>query len=418
MDRPRVLIIADNASSKFGGEALHPLRYFRIMHRKGVDVRMITHERNKDHLAGLMSADEMGRITFVPDSRFHTLCYRVSRYLPPRIANFTIELASRMVTQLQSKRIARRLIAEGHVDVVHQPIPISPKELSFLYGLGVPVVMGPLDGNMQFPPAFRRRERKTALLFTGVSRRLSHLLNRLIPGKLNADVLLVSNQRTRDGLPRGVRGRVIDLVENGVELDIWQPKSRYTGPGDPVRFMYLGRLVDWKAVDVLIKAFAQAAPRVNGTLEIVGDGELRKDLEKLAADLGVADRVHFAGWVAQREASRRLADSDVFILPSIYECGGAVVMEAMAVGIPVIATRWGGPADYVDESCGILVDPASEQDLVRGIADAMVKLAESPQLREQMGRAGRARALQLFSWDGKIDTLLDIFDDAVAARRG
>jgi len=176
-----------------------------------------------------------------------------------------------------------------------------------------------------------------------------------------------------------------------------------------VRFMYLGRLVDWKAVDVLIKAFAEAAPRVHGTLEIVGDGALRNDLTKLAADLGLASRVQFSGWLAQREASERLRNSDVFILPSIYECGGAVVMEAMAVGVPVIATRWGGPADYVDESCGILVNPTSERDLVHGIAEAMVSLASAPDLRKQMGQAGQVRAMENFSWDGKIDRLMEIF---------
>jgi glycosyltransferase involved in cell wall biosynthesis len=148
---------------------------------------------------------------------------------------------------------------------------------------------------------------------------------------------------------------------------------------------------------------------VDATLEIVGDGELRGELKALAATLKVKDRVKFAGWMAQSQAAERLRNSDAFVLPSLYECGGAVVLEAMAVGIPVIATRWGGPADYVDPSCGILVEPSSEENLIRGIADAMVLLARSPETRARMAVAGRTRVEAHFTWDKKVETLLGIF---------
>jgi hypothetical protein len=165
----RVLIIANDVSSQFGGEALHPLRYFRIMRRKGVDVWMITHARNRANLTPLLGED-ISRVEFVEDSAVHRVSVWVWHHLPPRIGNFTGGMVSRVVTQIHSKRIARRLIAEHGIHVIHQPVPISPKEISFLYGLGVPVVMGPLDGNMEFPPAFRGRETKLAAAFTAIVR--------------------------------------------------------------------------------------------------------------------------------------------------------------------------------------------------------------------------------------------------------
>jgi glycosyltransferase involved in cell wall biosynthesis len=232
----------------------------------------------------------------------------------------------------------------------------------------------------------------------------------LVPGKREAAMLLVSNERTRLGLPKGVRGRVVELVENGVELDIWHPKERYRGAGEPTRFIYLGRLVGWKAVDLLIRAFARAVERADATLTIIGDGNTRAELEQLAGSLGLGPRIEFAGWRPQPDAARMLQEADAFILPSLYECGGAVVLEAMATGLPVIATRWGGPADYVDAECGILVDPTSPEAFIAGLADAMVRLAQSPDLRRQMGQAGRRRAESLFNWDAKVDALLDIFD--------
>ena len=91
------------------------------------------------------------------------------------------------------------------------------------------------------------------------------------------------------------------------------------------------------------------------------------------------------------------------------ECGGAVVLEAMAAGLPVIATAWGGPLDYLDDSCGILVRPDSREALVSGFADAIVRLARSAPLRDQMGQAGYGRIHQHFDWQRKIDRMLELY---------
>ena len=92
-------------------------------------------------------------------------------------------------------------------------------------------------------------------------------------------------------------------------------------------------------------------------------------------------------------------------------------MSAMAMGLPVIATGWGGPSDYVDESCGILVKPSSREALVTGFADAMAQLAQSKELRTRLGEAGYARAREHFDWDGKVDRILEIYEAAVALHR-
>lgn len=414
--QPRVLIVAEDASPHFGGEAMHPLRYFTLMRRKGVDVRMVTHGRNRDPLATMLG-DDISRVQFVEDSPLYRTCTRWSDAIPARVSNFTIGLAARIATQMRAKQLARELIAANKVDIVHQPTPISPKEISLMYGLGVPVVMGPLDGNIEYPPAFRSRESRAALAFTRTARPISHALHWVVPGKRAADVLLVSNERTRRALPWGINGRVIELVENGVELDIWQPKTEYRGSGEPTRFIYLGRLVDWKAVDLLIQAFARVATQMDARLTIVGDGDKRAALEQLAQSLGLGARIEFVGYKSQPEAAQILRDSDVFVLPSLCECGGAVVLEAMASGLPVIATNWGGPADYVDAYCGILIDPTSKDGFISGLASAMTRLAGSPDLRRQMGQAGRRRAESDFVWDHKVDRLLEVFDGLVAGER-
>src|SRR5215212_7219650 len=107
-------------------------------------------------------------------------------------------------------------------------------------------------------------------------------------------------------------------------------------------------------------------------------------------------------------AAELLQSADAMVLPSLFECGGAVVLEAMACGLPVIATNWGGPADYLDDTCGILVAPTSRDALIDGLAMAMRRLADSPSLREAMGRAARVRAAA-FDWQQKVDRMVTLY---------
>jgi glycosyltransferase involved in cell wall biosynthesis len=87
----------------------------------------------------------------------------------------------------------------------------------------------------------------------------------------------------------------------------------------------------------------------------------------------------------------------------------------MAVGLPVIATNWGGPADYLNSRCGILVKPASKEGFVKGLTDAMLKLAQSPEFQQSMGRVGRERVLQHFDWERKVDRILEIYQQTMDA---
>jgi glycosyltransferase involved in cell wall biosynthesis len=167
-------------------------------------------------------------------------------------------------------------------------------------------------------------------------------------------------------------------------------------------------LVDWKALDIAIRALARVP---SAELEVVGDGPMLETWKSLAGELGVKDRVCFIGRLSQPEYAARLRACIALVLPSLYESGGAVVLEAMATGKPVIATRWGGPADYLDKSCGILVEPESYKALVDGFAEGMQKLIDSPELAKSMGDAGRQRAVRDFDWQRRIDRVIGIYGE-------
>jgi glycosyltransferase involved in cell wall biosynthesis len=400
----RVCIVAENASERFGGEAILPVHYFRQLRSRGVECWMVVHSRTRSEVTALFP-NETGRFRFVPDLWIHKLLFYLSRYLPMRLSEATLGLLIQLITQFRQRAIVRRLIRDQRIDVIHQPIPVAPRFPSLLFGLGVPVVIGPLNGGMDYPPAFRRSESWMSRAAIAFARLFANAGNALLPGKRRASVVLVANERTRRSLPSGIRGKVIELVENGIDFGVWQGASTSAESAVP-RFVFVGRLVDWKAVDVAIRALKEVPI---AELDIVGDGPMLNAWRSLVAELGLKDRVHFAGWLTQQQCAGLLLNSVALVLPSLYECGGAVVLEAMAMGKPVIATNWGGPADYLDASSGVLVEPESYAGMVAGLAQAMRRMIDIPGLAKSMGEAARERALRDFDWQRKIDLVIGIY---------
>jgi len=406
----RICIVAEHASVIMGGEAIIPYHYFRVLRSRNLDAWLVVHERTRKELEALFPND-LERILFIPDKLLQKLFYRIGLLFPRRVAEATLGLANQLLTQLTQRSATRTLVTNRCV--VHQPIPVSPRFPSLLWNMGAPVVVGPMNGGMDYPPAFRGAESAFSRIAIAAGRSFSNAVNSLLPGKPRAAVVLVANQRTREALPSGISGRVLELCENGVDLSQWvapadSPTASHTSSG----FLFLGRLVDWKALDIVLEALRRIA---EANLDVIGDGPMLAPWRKLAIDHGLADRVHFHGWLPQSDCARYLATARALVLPSLYECGGAVVLEAMAMSKPVIATAWGGPADYLDESCGILVEPTNREALIAGFAEALQRLIASPQLAEQLGNAGRIRLVEQFDWEKKADAILEVYESMLPA---
>jgi glycosyltransferase involved in cell wall biosynthesis len=318
-----------------------------------------------------------------------------------------------LTTQITQRRLIRKLSKLHRFDVIHVPIPVSPKSPSLLYGFGFPVIYGPMNGGMEYPPAFRHEEGRLSHFAVALGRGLAGFLNLVFPGKRLARLLLVANDRTRKALPHGIKSCVIDLVENGVDFAVWHRSEIRAAAGSQVRLIFVGRLVDWKALDIVFEAIQRVGVDARLSFEIIGDGPMRPVWEKLSHDMGLNAIAKFSGWMNQADCARRLEAADILVLPSLFESGGAVVLEAMAMGLPVIATGWGGPLDYLDDSCGVLVAPHSREDLVAGFSQAIMMLADSPDLRRRLGEAGYQRARRYFDWEKKIDRILELYELAL-----
>ncbi|WP_182086549.1 glycosyltransferase family 4 protein [Aureimonas sp. ME7] len=415
----KVLIVAPNASVRFGGEAVLPLHYFRGLARRGHEVRLIAHHRNREELLGLSGYDHE-RMHFVPDTVWHKLIWRAFARFPDRVRDLIGGALMTAVNEFYQARLIRALVAQGQVDLIHQPIPVSPLIPSSLHRFGVPLVIGPMNGGIDYPPGYGDFERGATRASIAWGRRAALLLNRLSPGKHRAAALLVANDRTRRALPDPHHPGIETLVENGVDWALW---DRFTGKPpatarEGLRLVYVGRFVGWKAIDVTLRALALARQQgIDARLDLLGDGEERGALERLAHDLGLTDHVTFHGFQPQETCAEIMSRSDALILNSLRECGGAVVLEAMAMGLPVIASRWGGPADYLTEGSGLLVDPSPRDTFAERLAEAIAALARDPEGRRAMGQAGRDTVRRDFDWDGKVERMVEIYRSALAAQR-
>ncbi|WP_293081539.1 hypothetical protein [Moorena sp. SIO4A1] len=217
----RVLIAAEHASAKFGGEAALPLHYYRILRQRGIPTWLVVHERTRAELEALFPQDQ--HIAYVPDTIWHRMLWQLGRLLPTRLSYFTLGLVMRLLTQLTQRQIIRRIVKQEQINIIHQPIPVSPKEPSMLFGMGVPIIIGPMNGGMDYPPGFHKLPNKTVNFTIFLGRKFSNIMNQLIPGKKQAALLIVANERTRKALPKVACKQVIEIVENGVNLSIFKP---------------------------------------------------------------------------------------------------------------------------------------------------------------------------------------------------
>jgi len=412
----KVLLVADNASKNFSGESALPLYYFDLFIARGLEVMMLCHSRCRDELRQRYINDDIySNIFFIEDTKLQKTLFYIGKYLPFIIRDRIIGQIIYILTQLNQKSISRSLVKRFSLQIVFQPVPISPVTPSAIYDCGVPVVIGPMCGGMEFPPAFSYLESKFEKISSKLARILAGYLNLIIPGKKKAQVLLVSNERTASVLPKGYLGKLYYVIESGVDLKLFKPRTEYAPMANQVvRVVYMARFVDQKGIPYLVEAFSRASSEANIVLELIGNGELFEETQAQVKRLGIEDKVNFHGWMQIDKADDLIRKCDIYMVPAIRDCGGCAQLEAMAIGLPVIAANWAGPGQYTDESSGILVDVDTVEGFINGLAQAIVKLANSPELRIQLGQGAKQRVRSDYlDWDSKVDRVIEIFKENI-----
>ena len=246
---------------------------------------------------------------------------------------------------------------------------------------------------------------------TWALRRLGGALERVALRR--ADAVLVLVERTAAALREdGVRPERIHVLPSGFEPALFAAQHADPFDGVPVpRVGYVGRLAEQKAPQVVVEAFASvSAP---ASLVIVGDGPLRSVVEQAIERSPARDRIRSVGFVPHLCIPAVLQSLDVLVLPSRYEEMGSVLVEAMASGLPVVASAVGGiPEIVLDGETGLLVPPGD----TAALAQAVDELVGDEERRRRMSRSARQRS-ESYAWPALAARVAALYTSLAGADR-
>jgi glycosyltransferase involved in cell wall biosynthesis len=393
-----VILVSPNVSEQMGGEAIKALQIYLELQRQGVRVHQVTHDRVKLELDKKYPGMSVSYLKDTKLERFLNRMGPLGVFLNP-------------IFLWKATRLAEKKLKEYPGAIIHFNSPVSPV-LPYFRARGARVVIGPINGNIHYPPAFRARESSSYRMRRWLHPILQFLHRHTITGKQHADALLVAGgERTYESLRMcGCRDeQLVDSIDSGV-MDRLYANPRITHAGKNFRFFQNGRLVQHKGTDLVIRALTKTRNPIE--FDIIGRGPALEGLKALTAELNLQNRVHFIEWIPDHsKVAETLRQYRAFVFPSLAEANGIVVQEAMVQGLPVIALNWGGPSLLVTPETGILIEPISEEHVVAELAKAMDLLAENGELAEDMSIAGRKRAVDDgYLWSSVIRNWTSVYD--------
>jgi glycosyltransferase involved in cell wall biosynthesis len=416
----KVLLVIEQCNPDWVSVPLLAYRYYQEISELA-DVTLVTHDRNR---AALEKCQEHRNIVYISESRLMNFYYKWVEKVSaqgkinwPLYNTLSFPIYAEFDRQVYQK--FKEPILAGVYDLVHVITPMIPRYPVKLvqFCARTPLLLGPVNGGVPFPKGFQAvaRQENVYLNFLRVLGRY------LIPGYVQtyqkATKILAGSTYTLEMLRNlfSIPDHRIELFyENGITRDFLTPVVRKSQEGH-VQLLFVGRLVPYKCADVVIEAVGSLMPYVRDRvhLTIVGDGSEQPVLEQRAKELGIQNRVHFAGWVNQAQTVDYYRKADVFCFPSIREFGGAVVLEAMACGLPCIVVNNGGIGEYVTEETGFKIEPLSKDYLIQEMKNHIRCLVEDENLRQSMAMHSIDRA-KSFEWSEKAKKIVGIYEHMIS----
>jgi glycosyltransferase involved in cell wall biosynthesis len=418
--RLRVLLLAEMANPDWVSVPLEGWSHAQAISRRA-SAHLVTHGRNRENIlkAGLREGEDFTSIISRSDDALWTAGSLLgAKWGTGWTTRTAIGVLSYFAFERAVWKLFEQRIRDREFDVVHRLTPLSPTTPSPIAArcadLGVPFVLGPLNGGVPWPKGFggaRLKEREFLSYLRGAYR--------LLPGyrstRDSASALITGSRDTRIQVGSRWQDKTVYVPENGVE------PTRFDLVADgpvvlPLKVVFVGRLVPYKCPDVLIEAAAPLVREGRLQVEILGDGPFMPALRDLVTRLGLESGVNLAGWVAHKDLKRRLSESHVFAFPSVREFGGAVVLEAMATGLVPVVVDYGGPGELVSEQTGFRIPMGQKPSLVSGFRSVLERMVADPSRLREMGRKARDRVLRDFTWDAKAAQTLEVYRWALGQR--
>lgn len=410
--RLRVLLIAELANPDWESVPLVGWSHWRALCGL-VDGHLVTHARNRENI--LKAGVPEGRFTAIDTAAVQGPVDRLGKVLRGgKGGGLTTQTALSSLPYYYFEHVLWRTfgpgIMAGEWDIVHRLTPLSPTTPSLLAAKcerhGVPFVLGPLNGGVRWPKGFSHALHAEREWLTYV-----RAAYKLLPGyrsmRRSAAAIITGSSDTRQQIARRYQDKTIYIPENAVDPALFTREK--SGPVTlPLKVAFVGRFTLYKGADMLLEAAAPLVRAGRVRLDLIGDGMQAESLRAIAAREGLGETM-FAGWIKHDRLQERLSDSDVFAFPSIREFGGAVVLEAMALGLVPIVVAYGGPAELVTPSTGVALAMGSRAEIVSSLRKALEHLADNPGEIRPMGARARERVMRSFTWDAKAAQVLQVY---------
>lgn len=415
-DRPRVLLIAEACNPEWTSVPLLAYNWYRVL-REHVDLTLVTQVRNRPGFCRTGRPVDVDFIDSEPLARpLHRLGEILTHGHPTALGTRgAISLAAYYYFEHLVWKRYRRPLLEGRFDLVHRLTPLSPTVPSPLARhCPVPFVLGPLNGALPWPPGTEHIRDSEGEWLAPI--RSAH---RMLPFWRQtferAALVLAGARHVLREIPPRARRQTVIMAENGVDTNRFQPDpARPVARRRPFTILFVGRLVALKQPGVILEAVARMHARNDLRVVYVGDGPERQVLTAAVRRLGLTDHVSMLGHVPHERLPALFRQASVLALPSIHESGGAVLLEAMASGLPCVVLDYGGPAEYVRDGTGIRVPLGKAEAITAGFADAFMRLRNDPGALRRMTRCATQLAFSDYSWDAKAVRLSDLYRQVTA----
>jgi len=325
-----------------------------------------------------------------------------------------------IATKLFFKKVKKNLEnmdLQGY-SLIHCVTPAGIHSHNDLYKLGIPLVIGPLGGGLPTPAGFRDAFRgqliKTFLRdkFYWWSLRWDLGLKKYLA---NANRIVLGLSLSEDVVPEQSRYKCYRIPDALVDIDYFTPGNN-NHTNDKVRVLFTGRFISNKGPLLLLDAVKLCVNRgISGfVVEFAGFGLLRGRLEQKIRDDDLEGYARLIGNLSQEELLHKYQTSDIYCLPTLREPGGIAILEAMACGLPIITSNYGGPSISVTNDCGIKIDVQNYSTYVEELADALIYLMENPDLRNRMGIGGRERAVNEYSIEALNNKVIHLYESVMS----
>ncbi|GAB3719446.1 glycosyltransferase family 4 protein [Spirosoma lituiforme] len=316
--------------------------------------------------------------------------------------------------QKTAYKVAKRIVFENDIEIIHQLGPIGFREPGFLWKLNKPFVWGPIGGTVKIDnQLLKGKSIKSNLLFRSkniinwyqltYSSRVRQAINR-------ANVLIAATSDDQRNINKYYSAFSYLLSEQGPMPVDELSNDRFSTLDDCFEIVWCGTLIERKNLQLLLRALS-FVERKKWKLHVVGEGPLASSLKELAVSLKINAQIEWYGFVERKEALRIMANAHLHVICSITEGNPSVMFEALSYGVPTLTLNHSGMRDVLCEDCSIKIPVDKQHIMLETIVSKISYLLDNPTVLHQLSRSTIACSKK-HSWSNRLSFLDQLYTEA------